>query len=113
MELTKIEFPEKRRCLIDYIKGLSDYMYQKDYWGKSHPDNPNFYDDFSQAIHFLYDDSDIAEDPDSWIGLVLLSQDESNLVKQLNESLENLFDKYGVNLSDKEFMDKPEWRKRL
>lgn len=110
MKPIKIDFPEMREELIEYIKGLSDLEYQKEYWGKVHPTNPNFYDDFNQTIHFLYDDSNIAQDPDSWIGLVLISQEESSLIKTLNNQIECLFKSYGTKLSDEDYMNKPGWK---
>lgn len=110
MKPIKIDFPEMREELIECIKGLSDLEYQKKYWGKIHTTNPNVYDDFNQTIHFLYDDSNIAEDPDSWIGLILISQEESSLIKTLNTHIECLFKSYGTKLSDEDYMNKPEWK---
>lgn len=110
MKPIKIDFPEMREELIEYIKELSDLEYQKRYWGKVNPTSPNFYNDFNQTIHFLYDDSNIAEDPDSWIGLVLISQEESSLIKTLHNRIECLFKSYGTKLSDEDYMNTLEWK---
>lgn len=109
MELTRIKYPDMRMNLIAYIESLSDLEYQRQYWGKADPKNPDFYDDFDESIHFLYDSTDIATDPKSWLGLVLRNDKEVTLVSALTESIEKLFQEHGLDLADEKYMETKEW----
>lgn len=113
MEFTKVEYPDMRTNLIAYVESLSDLKYQRQYWGKTDPKNPNFYDDFDESIHFLYDSTDIATDPKSWLGLALKNDKEVILVTALDESIETLLQKYGYELTDEQYMATQEWRSIL
>lgn len=109
LEFSEIKFPDIRVNLIAYVNSLSDMQYQKQFWGKKDPENPEFYDDFDESIHFLYDSTDIASDPESWIGLALKNTTEANLISNLDKSLNELFEKHGTDLKDEEYMQMKEW----
>ena len=96
--------------LIAYTKSLSDFSYQREYWGKSDPNNSSFYDNFDESIHFLYDTMDIENEPESWLGLVLKDDKEVFLIEDLNKSISHLFRYYGLNMTDKQYMATEEWK---
>lgn len=67
------------------------------------------YDEFNYTVHFLYDDTDLATDPRSWIGVVLRGENEVIAISDVVKSIDKVFDKYGTRLTDAEYLAKPEW----
>lgn len=67
------------------------------------------YDELDYTVHFLYDDTELASDPASMIGWILLSLDEVNAISNVIKALDVVFNKYGLNLTDKEYIEKDEW----
>ncbi len=110
LEVNVLKFPEMRVNLIAYVKSLSDEHYQKQYWGKFDPNNPNFYDDFDESIHYLYDTMGLDNEPESWLGLVFKSESEVKLVRVLIANIESLFHNHGLSLTDKQYMETEEWQ---
>jgi hypothetical protein len=109
MELSELRYPEMRRELVSYIKSLADKQYQQGVWlnGDLHPDI--VHDELDYAIHFLYDDTILAKDPYALIGWILLSKEEAEAITRLIENLDLLFDKYGTELEDRDYLRKNEW----
>jgi hypothetical protein len=109
MEFSRIKFPEMRTELMSHLRALSDPDYQRMAWiDHRYPSGIKF-DEFDYVIHFFYDDTDLASDPDSLIGEILENKEEASSIKQLVRELDALFDRYGLDLRDGEYMDKPEW----
>ncbi|BAQ73830.1 uncharacterized protein POS17_2136 [Pseudomonas sp. Os17] len=107
-ELSKIEYPAMREELISYLEGLSSVDYQYNAWvSRANPDIG--YDEFNYAVHFLYDDTDLANDPRSWIGIVLRGESEVAAISDVVNSIDRVFDKYGTCLTDAEYLTKLEW----
>lgn len=97
-----------RAELVDYLRGLSDKKYQYASWVIDHRPGGG-HDQLDLSIHFLYDDTSLATNPESWIGAILYNKYEAQAVKHVTESIDKIFDKYGLNLTDKEYIEKPEW----
>lgn len=55
------------------------------------------------------DDLQIRDSPSSAIGDVLRDDREAAAFAPLNDALEGLFEKYGTELSDKEYLSLAEW----
>lgn len=66
-------------------------------------------DELGYAIHFLFDDTSLSEAPEKLIGLFLKDETEARAVKTVCSALDNLFNKYGYDKTDKEYLDLPEW----
>lgn len=66
--------------------------------------------EFDYAVHFLYDDTDLAEDVRSLMGIILKNDAEVIAMQNIINALNTLFDKYGTDLSDHEYINKPEWK---
>ncbi len=98
---------------MDYLQGLSDGEYQKEVWVKKVYPPGVQYDDLNLAIHFFFDDTPLATNADAAIGVFLYDQAEAALVSQVVRELDALFDEYGTNLSDAEYIAKPEWQSVL
>lgn len=109
MVSNKLTYPEMRKELIDYISALSDIEYQQKIWIEKQYPNEKFYDELDYTIHFLYDDTDLATNPYAWIGLVLLNEEEAEGIRKVISVLDEIFLKYGLNLSDKEYIQLKEW----
>jgi len=108
MEYAQVKFPHMRMELISYIRGLSNKEYQYDEW-VLHKGKGGVEDSFDLVAHFFYDDTTIHEDADEYIGLIFVSKNEADLVKNIVDRIDIIFEKYGLELSDKEYIDKPEW----
>ena len=108
LELSELKFPSMREELISYLSGLSDLDYQYQAWVER--SSPGLdYDELNYTIHFLYDDTGLAENASNWIGLVLRDEIEARSVENVVSALDVVFDKYGAELSDKEYLEKKEW----
>lgn len=108
LELSELKFPSMREELISYLSGLSDLEYQYQAWVER--SSPGLdYDELNYTIHFLYDDTGLAENASDWIGLVLRDEIEARSVENVVSALDVVFDKYGTELSDKEYLEKKEW----
>lgn len=108
LELSQLKYPEIRKELIDYIHGLSDEKYQYQAWVEGIRPGGG-HDELDYVVHFLYDDTDLADNPESMIGWVLVGKNESDVIVKVVSSLNVVFDKYGTELSDKEYIIKEEW----
>ena len=108
LELSELKFPSMRVELISYLSGLSDLDYQYRAWVER--SSPGLdYDELNYTVHFLYDDTGLAENASDWIGLVLKDEKEARSVANVVSALDVIFDKYGTELSDKEYLEKKEW----
>ncbi|ROP60166.1 hypothetical protein EDF81_3003 [Enterobacter sp. BIGb0383] len=94
--------------LIEYLHALSDREYQYQSWVRGNRPGGG-YDELDYAIHFLYDDTDLAKAPNLMIGWILTGENEANAIASLIRALDTVFDKYGTGLSDEEYLDKNEW----
>ena len=108
LELSELKFPSMREELIAYLSGLSDLDYQYQAWVER--SSPSLdYDEFNYTVHFLYDDTSLAENASDWIGLVLRDEKEARSIENVVSALNVIFDKYGTELSDREYLEKNEW----
>jgi len=108
LEFTKLKYPSMREELIGYLKGLSDKEYQCEVWVNHNV--PNGVEDcFDMSIHFLYDDTDLSNNPKKCIGIFLYNDKEAELISSVVSALDIIFDKYGLGLTDKEYIEKEEW----
>ena len=108
MGFSELTFPEMRTELIEYLQGLSDEKYQRIAWVEHSLEGK--YDEFDLAVHFLYDDTKLSDNPDLYIGDILLNKDESDSIKCLAREIDIIFERYGLTLSDEEYISKPEWK---
>lgn len=104
-----VKFPQLRAELISYLRSLSDIQYQMDVWVAHLPKEGVVYDEFDYSIHFLYDDTGLAEDPYAEVGEILKSVEEADAIRSLVEAIDRLFAVHGLNLSDEEYIHKSEW----
>lgn len=109
LEFSELRFPSMREELIDYLRGLSDRRYQYCAWVE-HKCPSGGFDELDYAIHFLYDDTKLASDPGATVGSILKNLEEVHCIENLIAELGLIFGKYGLELTDGEYIEKPEWQ---
>ena len=108
MVLSELEFPGMRTELIEHLQALSDAKYQRIAWVE-HSLGEGKYDEFDYAVHFIYDDTNLSKNPELYIGSILIDKNESDSIKQLVKEIDIIFERYGLTLTDEEYISKPEW----
>ena len=94
-----IEFPWMRMNVLVNLQELSDASEQTRRWIKHEK-----YGSFDEVIHCLFDDSSFERDPRRTIGALLFNEQEAELIKDTIDLIDELFDKYGKDLSDAEYI---------
>lgn len=103
-----MKFPMMRVELITSLESLSDKIYQQAYWVNGECPTGTI-DCFDLPVHFLFDDTDLATDAQSCIGYFVRDEDEAQAITALCKTLDDIFDKYGTELTDAEYIVLPEW----
>ncbi|MDT4331552.1 SCO4402 family protein [Methylomonas sp. MED-D] len=80
-----------RNELIFYLKGLSDAEYQRSCWINHDYQSGIEYDEFDLAVHFLFDDTTLSSESESWIGLCLKNKEEAFKVKRVCDAIGVIF----------------------
>ncbi|WP_460552642.1 SCO4402 family protein [Comamonas piscis] len=110
MEFSKIKYPNMRDELLHYLSNLSNITYQKNAWVEGEFPPGVEFDNLDSAIHFLFDDTSLGDDPSSMVGVILIDEREVKFIADLIEALNSVFEKYGLNLSDESYINLPEWK---
>jgi hypothetical protein len=102
-------YPAMREELRSALESLSDRSYQLAAWvNKVFPPGV-VYDEFSNPVHFFYDDTRLSTDASSAIGVFLFDEREASAVREVVSALDRVLDRYGTTLKDAEYISKPEW----
>jgi hypothetical protein len=105
-----MKFPEKRTELISNLKSLSSWEYQKKCWVLQDCPKKVEHDNFDLSVHFLFDDTELATDPESEIDYILKNKIEAKAVKNVCDQVDNIFKLYGYECTDDEYINYSEWR---
>src|SRR5471030_2687760 len=108
--MIQVTYPDMRKELVEYLQGLSDLEYQKRVWVNGGSDGTVIHDEFDYVVHFLYDDTALANDAHSTIGWILQDTSEALLIAALTTCIDGVFEKYGTELSDAQYIELPEWQ---
>ncbi|MCY1293130.1 hypothetical protein D9M70_423780 [compost metagenome] len=108
LEFSQLKCISMREELIDYLQCLSDKDCQQRAWVE-HTLSEGGYDELDYAVHFLFDDTALATDPVSTVGWILLNEVEAGLIEKVTTSLNVIFEKYGLELDDKDYIATKEW----
>ncbi len=109
MGFTFMKYPEMRKELISSLEGLSNWEYQKKCWVQNKCPDGVEYDEFDYAVHFLFDDTQLSSNPESAIGYFLKNKIEAQAVKLVCDELDSIFNKYGYDHTDDEYINFVEW----
>ncbi|TQV80811.1 SCO4402 family protein [Denitrobaculum tricleocarpae] len=112
-ENTKLKYPNMRDELIDCLEALSDHEYQRAAWVRGELPPGIDFDDMNETLHFLYDDTRLSENSDHYIGVFLRNREETAAVDKLVDAIEAFFQKYNTEMTDGEYIEKPEWQSVL
>jgi|GEM_PF-538772 len=103
---------KKRGELIGAMKVLSDYHYQKEVWVNGIlPED--IHGSYVSIMHLLYSDKLYSNEINAEIGDTLKNENEAEMVSDVIYELDNIFKIYGKNLTDKEYINLPEWKNVL
>ena len=108
-----IKYAAMRNELIDYLRELSGLSYQRSSWVVKDASEDMTKSELNYSVHFLYDDTNLSNNPYSCIGWFLRDQEEAKLILEVINSLDAVFEKYGLDLKDQEYIEKEEWTKVL
>ncbi len=103
-----IENPFMRIDLISFLESLSDYEHQKNCWVQGNC-SIGIEDCFDMSVHFFFDDSGLAQNASGLLGYILYDENEVKLIANLCMTIKEILNKYGTNLTDDEYINKPEW----
>lgn len=107
--MIQAKYPEMRRELIEHLQALADLAYQRRVWVGGQVEGTVQHDELDYAVHFLYDDTQLASDAHSTVGWILNDAAEAECITALVNSLDVVFERYGTKLSDAEYIEVPEW----
>ncbi len=103
---SEILLPNKRNELIQILTELSDSSLQTSLWIR-HEDYPNS-SGIDHVFHFLFDDTDLADDPYSEIARILKNRTEAKMLEDLTTALHAMLLRLGDQHS-KNFMADKAW----
>ena len=104
MKTHPLAYPNMRDELLEYLEDIKEL---------SETEENKLDENFNYIIHFLYDDTCLAENSEKAIGIILENNDEANLIKNLIQKLNIAFDKYGKDIKCKELISKEIWKEIL
>lgn len=109
--------PIIRQEILHSIWALSNKEYQQEGWlnQKNLPRGVEF-DNFGEAVHWLFDDTSLADDTFGCIGWYLVDEEEANLVRKVLDSVDEVLDEVWARtpkgtkyIPDQEFLNSPKW----
>ena len=103
----KVLYPYMRLDLREYADSLRDEAHQKRVWIEHLPSEKQ--DNFTDVIHFFYDDTTLASHPDKCVGLFLRNVSEVAAIMALTSAIDVLFAKLGTEQPDEAYLRAPEW----
>ncbi|MDR7150514.1 hypothetical protein J2W49_002472 [Hydrogenophaga palleronii] len=107
--MIQVKYPEMRKELEAHLQALADPAYQRRVWVDGQAEGAVHHDEFDYAVHFLYDDTQLASDALSTVGWILIDAAEAECITALVRSIDVVFERYGTKLSDAEYIELPEW----
>jgi hypothetical protein len=83
-----VRFPEMRHEVQYAIRALSDPAYQQRVWRHHDLPTPDYEYDFDMAINALYDDTELADHPQSTVGAILRGNEELEAILAVMQKLD-------------------------
>jgi hypothetical protein len=104
-----VKYPKMREELLETLRSLADRDYQYKAWVDSDYPPGIECDSFDDAVHFLYDDTVLAENPDLAIGVIIEDEKEARLMSAVCQAIDLVFEALGTGVSDEEYIKSAEW----
>ncbi|WP_435270446.1 SCO4402 family protein [Streptomyces sp. 1222.5] len=103
-----VEFPDARMNVLAALESLADPDHQQRVWRDRTPRADDPVNDFDLAVHTLFDDTRVLENPEPPVGEVLASEREVRAARDLAAVLGPLIDELG-DVGDEVYLDSPRW----
>ena len=104
-----VKYPKMREELLETLRSLADREYQHKAWVENDYPPGIQCDSFDEAVHFLYDDTVLAENPDAAIGVIIENEKEARLISAVCQAIDLVFEALGTGVSDEEYIKSAEW----
>ena len=104
-----VKYPKMREELLETLRSLADRDYQEQVWVKRDYPLGIKYDCFDEAVHFLFDDTVLAENPDAAIGVIIDNEKEARLISAVCQAIDLVLEVLGTEASDEEYIKSSEW----
>lgn len=102
-------YPQMRDELLETLRSLADREYQQKAWVEHNYPPGILYDSFDEAVHFLYDDTVLAENPYAAIGVIIEDKKEARLIEVVCTAIEQVFEALGKDVSEEKYINSSEW----
>ena len=104
-----VKYPKMREELLETLRSLADREYQHKVWLEGDYPQEIECDSFDEVVHFLYDDTVLAENPDAAIGVIIEDEKEARLISAVCQAIDLVFEALGTGVSDEEYITSSEW----
>lgn len=104
-----VKYPKMREELLETLRSLADREYQHKVWLEGDYPPEIECDSFDEVVHFLYDDTVLAENPDAAIGVIIENEKEARLISAVCQAIDFVFEALGTGVSDEEYIKSAEW----
>ncbi|WP_445245513.1 SCO4402 family protein [Microcoleus sp. OTE_8_concoct_300] len=104
-----VKYPKMREELLEILRSLADREYQHKAWLESDYPPGIESDSFDEAVHFIYDDTVLAENPNAAIGVIIEDEKEARLMSAVCQAIDLVFEALGTGVSDEEYIKSSEW----
>ena len=108
-ESCMVKYPKMREELLETLHSLADREYQHKAWVENDYPPGIEYDSFDEAVHFLYDDTVLAENPDAAIGVIIENEKEARSIAAVCQAIDLVFDVLGTEASDEDYINSSGW----
>ena len=104
-----VKYPKMREELLETLRSLADREYQHKVWLEGDYPPEIECDSFDEVVHFIYDDTVLAENPDAAIGVIIEDKKEARLISAVCQAIDLVFEALGTGVSDEEYIKSTEW----
>ena len=105
--MTALKYPEMRLDLVAYTDSLRDQDHQGNVWTLHRAGARQ--DSFMDVVHFFFDNTKLAEEPATCIGVFLYDQPEADAVDVLVDAMDDVLDQVGPGKADVDCLAAPGW----
>ena len=105
--LSSVRHPNMRAEVVVAVQSLADPAYQQRVWLRHKYPHDGFYDDFTQNVNILFDDTGVLPDPASAVGDIL-HRSEVDPMAALSNVLDPLINEL-CDATDSQYIDHPQW----
>ncbi len=104
-----VRYPQMRNELLETLRVLAERDYQQRAWVEHCYPASIQYDSFDEAVHFLYDDTLLAKNPNAAIGQILKNSEEAHSIEAVYNALDRVFDDLGRSQADEAYINAAQW----